>query len=451
MQIIIIGCGKVGRNLTRQLSEEDHNITVIDLNADKVQRVSMTYDVMGITGNGASYSVLQEADLENADILLAVTHSDEINLLCCFIAKNPRCRTIARVRNPIYSAEREKFKKEFGISMIINPERVAAREIRQLLQFPAAMEISSFARGNTDLITFLVRKGSAFIGQQLKSMTALRSEQALICIAERDKEVIIPNGEFTIKENDILTIIALSGEAARIFKRLGIYETHVKNTMIIGGGQLGFYLAEMLLGSGIHVKIIEENRQRAEYLSDMLPKATVICGDGTSQELLGEEHLDQMDACVAATGMDEANIILSLYARQIVRSKVVTKVSHLEFNSVIDGLDLDSIIDAKDATTNSILQYVRALSNSYGSGPETLYKLCDDRVEAMEFVVREESELTGVTLREMRLKDNILIAGIFRNGQLIIPGGGDVFQKGDSVIIVTTHKGFKDMKEILSR
>ena len=449
MQIIIIGCGKVGRKLTRQLSEENHNITVIDIDAERVQRISMTYDVMGITGNGASYSVLQDADIEHADMLLAVTHSDEINLLCCFIARNPRCRTIARVRNPIYSKEREKFKKEFGISMIINPERVAAREIRQLLQFPAALEISSFAKGNTDLITFAVKKGSAFVGQQLKSMTDLRNENALVCIAERDKEVIIPNGEFTIRENDILTMIALSEEAMNIFKRLGIYESHVKNTLIIGGGQIAYYLAEMLLKSGIHVKIIEIDKNRAEELSDLLPKATVICGDGTSLEVLGEEHLEQMEACVAATGLDEANIILSLYARKTARAKVITKLSHLELNSVIDGLDLDSVIDAKDATTDSILQYVRAMSNSFGSGPETLYKLCDDRVEAMEFIVREDSELTGVTLKEMRLKDNILIAGIFRNGKLIIPGGDDVFQKGDSVIIVTTHKGFTDIMEIL--
>ena len=451
MQIIIIGCGKVGRNLARQLSAEDHNITVIDINPDTVQRVSMTYDVMGIIGNGASYSVLQEADIEHTDILLAVTESDEVNLLCCFIARNPNCRTIARVRNPIYSAEREKFKKEFGISRIINPERVAAQEIRQVLQFPAAMEISSFARGNSDLITFPVKKDSPLIGKQLKAMNDLKEEDALICAVRREKEVIIPNGDFIIRENDILTIIARSDKAVHIFKRLGIYEVHVKNTMIIGGGQLAYYLGDMLIRSGIRVKIIERKKERAERLSEMLPDATVICGDGTSQELLAEEHLDQMEACVAATGLDEANIILSLYARNIVKSKVVTKMSHLDLNTVIDSLDLDTVIDTKDATTERILQVVRAMSNSYGSGVETLYKLCDDKVEALEFIIKEDSELTNVTLKDMRLKDNVLIAGIFRNGNLIIPGGDDVFKKGDSVVIATTHKGFTDMKQILER
>ncbi len=450
MQIIIIGCGKVGRNLTGQLSEEDHNVTVIDKNPEAVQRVSETYDVMGITGNGASYTVLQEAGLETADILLAVTESDEINLLCCFIAKNPRCRTIARVRNPIYSVEREKFKKEFGISVIINPERVAAQEIRQLLEFPAAIEISSFAKGNTDLITFAVRKGSQLIGRQLKSMKDLKDEDALICIAERDKNVLIPNGDYRIAENDILTIIARSDRAALIFRKLGIYESHVKNTMIIGGGQMAYYLGEMLAHSGIRVKIIEKRRERAEMLSDMLPSATIICGDGTSQELLGEEHLDQMEACVAATGMDEANIIMSLYAKDIVKSKVITKISHLDLGTVISSLDLDSIVDTKDATTARILQYVRGMSNSPDSGVETLYKLREGKVEALEFIIKEDSELTNATLKDMRLKDNLLIAGIFRNGKLIIPGGDDVFKKGDSVIIATTHKGFTDIKQILA-
>ncbi len=450
MQIIIIGCGKVGRNLARQLSEEDHNITVVDINPETIQRVTMAYDVMGITGNGASYTVLQEADIDNADILLAVTQSDEINLLCCFIAKNHKCRTIARVRNPVYSAERAKFKKEFGISMIINPERASAQVIRQILEFPAALEISNFGRVNTDLITFIVKKGSALIGRQLKSMTDLREEAALICVAEREKKVIIPNGDYRIEENDILTIIASSEKAVHIFKKLGVYESHVKNAMIIGGGQLAYYLTDMLTGSGIKVKIIERSRERAVELSDLLPHATIICGDGTSQELLNEEHLDQMEACVAATGLDEANIILSLYARRKVKSKVVTKMSHLDLNTVIDGLDLDSIIDTKDVTSMSILQYVRAMSNSIGSGVETLYKLREDKVEALEFIVKDDSELTNVALKDMELKENVLIAGISRNGKLIIPGGNDVFMKDDHVFIATTHKGFTDMKQILA-
>ncbi len=449
MQIIIVGCGKVGRELARQLSEEGHNVTIIDMNPEMVQRVSIAYDVMGITGNGASYTTLENADLAHTDILIAVAHSDEVNLLCCFIAKNAPCKKIARVRNPIYLAEKENFRRDLGVSMIINPERTAAAEIRRILEFPSAMDINSFAKGRIDLITFRLKKTSSLSGQKLKNMAALREAETLVCIVEREGEVIIPDGDFVIRDGDVLSLIASPNKAARVFRDLGVYTSPVKNTLIIGGGEIAFYLAEMLLSSGIHVKIIERDRERAEELCDLLPAATVICGDGTSQDLLHEERLQDMDACVAATGVDEENIILSLYARDIVKSKVVTKISHLEFTKVLESLNLDSIIDAKLATTEQILQYVRAMGEIIGRGVETLYKMSNDRVDALEFAINNESKLTGVPIRDMKLKKSILIAGILRKGKLIIPGGDDWFQKGDSVIVATTHKGFGSINDIL--
>ena len=451
MQIIIIGCGKVGKYLVRELAEENHNISIIDINAEAVRATAALYDVMGIEGNGTSYTTLEEAGIDHADILIAVTESDEVNLLCCFIAKKARCRTIARVRNPIYLAESEIFRKELGISMIINPELAGAREILRLLQFPSAMEISSFAKGRIDMLAFRVPEQSMLIGKKLRNIPELQKYQILICIAERGKEVIIPNGEFVVEQGDVLSFIAIPGQAAGIFREMGIYSDTARDVMIIGGGQTGYYLAKMLLETGIHVKIIEKKQKRAEELCVLLPKADIILGDGSNQRLLDEEHIEEMDACVAATNIDEGNIILSLFARSKVHKKVVTKINRLEFSDVIQSLNLDSVVCPKETTAEAILMYVRAMSNVSGSNIQTLYKLRDDRVEALEFTIHPDSGIVGTELRSMRFKPNVLIAGILRNNRLIIPGGTDVFMPGDSVIIATTNLGFQKLEDILER
>lgn len=451
MHIIIIGCGKVGRYLVRELAEENHNITIVDINEETVRNTAAQYDIMGVVGNGTSYTALEEAGIQDADIAIAVTESDEVNLLCCFIAKKANCKTIARVRNPIYSAESEKFRHELGISMIINPERAGAAEMLRLLQFPSAVDISSFAKGGIDLITFRVRNNANIVGRKLRDMTELQKYQILICIAERNNEVIIPNGDFVVHEDDILSVIALPGQAAVIFKEVGIYSNTVKNAMIIGIGQTGYYLAEMLLKAGIQVKIIERNRKRCEEVAMLLPDADIIYGDGSDEQLLLEEHIQDMDACVASTDIDEENIILSLYAKEKVRKKVVTKISHLEFNNVIQSLELDSVVNPKETTAETILMYVRAMGNTSGSNVQTLYKLKDDRVEALEFTVHKDSDLIGIELREMKIKPYILIAGIVRKGKLIIPGGTDSFMAEDSVIIATTNKGFMKLEDIVER
>ena len=450
MQIIIVGCGKVGRALAAQLSGEDNNVTVVDTNGDVVKTVANYYDVMGVAGNGASYSVLAEADIEHTDVLIAVTHNDEVNLLCCVVArKAANCHTIARVRNPVYSEERAFLRKELGLSMIINPEYAAAQEIARLLRFPSAIEIDSFSKGRIEMLRFRVPAASMLDGLALRELPQRLPMDVLICAAERGEEVLIPDGNFVIRSGDLLSMIAIPGNAAAFFKKVGISTNQVKNTMIVGGGEITYYLSKLLLNMGIRVKIIEKRRERCEELSDLLPKATIICGDGSDRELLREEHLEQMGSLVAGTGMAEENIILSLYARDRVRAKVVTKLNHLDFNDVIHSLDLDSLIYPKNIAAEYILQYVRAIGNSMGSNVETLYKLMDGRVEALEFLVHKNSDLAGIRLQDMRLKRNLLIAGIGRKGRLIIPGGQDEFLPGDSVIVVTTDSGFQDIHDIL--
>ena len=451
MQIIIVGCGKVGSYLVRELSEEDHDITIVDTNAEAVRNVALEYDVMGIEGNGTSYTALEEAGIKTADILIAVTHSDEVNLLCCFMAKKEKCKTIARVRNPIYSAERDIFKQELGISMIINPERTGAREMLRLLQFPAAVDIGSFAKGGIDLLSFRVNQNSILAGKKISNIPELQKYQMLICIAERGNEVYIPKGDYVIEENDILSFIAFPGHAARIFREVGLYTNAVKSAMIIGMGQTAYYLAEMMLEAGMQVKIVEKDKQRCEQIAMEMPKADVILGNGSDVKLLDEEHLEQLDACVCTTDIDEENIILSLYAKEKVKKKVVTKISHLEFNNVIQGLNLDSVVNPKESTAESILMYVRAMSNTTGSNVQTLYRLKDDRVEAIEFIVHKDSRLIGIQLKDMKLKKNVLIAGIMRGGKLVIPGGTSSFEAEDSVIIATTNKGFLKLEDILER
>lgn len=450
MQIIVVGCGKVGSTLAAQLSEEDNNVTVIDTNPEVVRDISETYDVMGIEGNGTSYRTLQQADLEHTDLLIAVTESDEVNLLCCVVAKRQAdVRTIARVRNPIYSTESAFLRKELQLSMTINPELEAAREISRLLRFPNAIEIDSFSKEKIDLLRFKLPENSLMAGVPMHEFSRQIEENVLVCIAERGNEIFIPKGNFVPQAGDVLTVITEPAQTEKFFRKIGIRTNRVRNVLIVGGGGITFYLTEILLKMGIDVKIIEKNTKRCEELSDLFPAAVVDFGDGSSQDVLAEERLEDMDAFVACTGIDEVNAIISLYAQTKVHTKVVTKMNHIEFGDVIKSLHLDSTINPRSLTAQKILQYVRAMSNSMDSNMETLYRLLDDRVEAMEFTIRAPSRVTGVKLADMQIKDNVLIAGIVRGGKLIICGGQDEFKVGDSVIVITTNLGFHDLLDIL--
>lgn len=450
MQIIIVGCGNVGSTLAEQLSKEGHNITVIDVDGSRVETVANQYDVMGIVGNGASFSVQNEAGIEEADLMIAVTTSDELNMLSCLIAKKAGdCSTIARVRNPIYNKEIAFIKEELGLSMVINPEYAAACEIARLLKFPFAIKVDTFAKGRVELLKCKIPEGSVLHGHPLTYLSSGLHCEVLICAVQRGEEVFIPDGNFVLQEKDVISVVASSRKANEFFKKIGMTANRIKNCMIIGGGETTYYLAKQLLPMGIRIKIIEHNKERCAELSDLLPQAMVIYGDGTERNLLHEEGLPKTHSFVSWTSMDEENIMLSLYAKSVSEAKTITKVHRLDYDKIIDSLDLGSVLYPKNITAEYILQYVRAMQNAIGSNIETLYQLIEGKVEALEFRVNEQSRLVGIPLKELQLKDNLLIACINRKGVVITPGGQDSIQMGDTVVVVTTNQGFNDLKDIL--
>ncbi len=450
MQIIIVGCGNVGSTLTEQLSREGHNITVIDRDGEKMEAVATQYDVLGIVGNGASFSVQNEAGIEQADLLIAVTQSDELNLLCCLIAKKAgNCHTIARVRNPVYVKELPYIRDELGLSMIINPEHAAALEISRLLKFPSAIEVDTFAKGRVELLKCKVEAGSPLCNLPLTDISSKLRCDVLVCAVERGEEVYIPGGNFELKENDIISLVASAQKANEFFKKVGMATNRIRSVMIVGGGETSFYLAKMLLPMGMDVTIIEKDKERCNELSELLPRALIIHGDGTERNLLQEEGLENMQAFVAWTNLDEENVMLSLYAKHVSKAKTVTKVHRIAYDEIIASLNLGSVMYPKYITAEYILQYVRAMQNSIGSNVETLYQIIEDKVEALEFYVGKQSPVAGIPLKDLELKDDLLICCINRRGQIITPGGQDTMEPGDTVVVVTTNTGFNDLKDIL--
>ena len=452
MNIIIIGCGKVGATLAEQLSAENHNIVIVDTDESKLEAVSSAYDVMTLTGNGASFNVQQEAGIENADLLIAVTDSDELNLLCCVIAKKGgRCNTIARVRNSLYSKEIGFIKRQLGISMIINPELTTAMEISKILRFPSAIKIDTFAKGRAELMKFKLKPEFGLGGMSVQDISEKMKCNILICGVEREDGAYIPNGNFILQDNDSVSIMASPKDTAEFFRKIGVVTHRVKTALIIGGGKVGYYLAVQLLEMGIRVRIIEKDKTRCEQLCELLPKATIICGDGTDQELLMEEGLPYAQSVISVTGLDEENLLLSLFAMKHSSAKVIAKVNHIAFNDIIGGLDIGSVIYPKYLTANKIIKYVRGAQNSMGSNVETLYKILDNQAEALEFSIRQESAVTQTPLMDLNLKDRLLVCCINRNGQIIIPRGQDYILPGDTVIVVTTQKGLRDISDILKK
>ena len=447
LNIIIVGCGKVGRALVEQLSKEGHYITIIDKNPEKIQSLTNLYDIMGIVGNGASYSVQMEAGIEDADLIISVTDSDELNLLCCTVAKQVGdCSAIARVRTPDYSKEVSYLRDKLGLAMIINPELEAAKEAARILYLPTALEINSFAHGQAELIKIKVPEGNTIDGMTIAHLGRKIAPNILICAVERDGEVTIPAGDFTIQRGDIISFAASRKVAKQFLEDIGFKTNQVSNTMIIGGGKSTYYLAKLLMNMGIEVK---SNRQKCEELSILLPKAIIINGDGTDEELLKEEGIETAESFVPLTGIDEENVMLTLYARKVSKAKVITKINRMTFKTVLNDLDLGSVIYPRYITSEAIVAYVRAKRASRGSDIETLYHIFDSKAEAIEFRIREESSVTDVCLANLSLKKNLLIAFINRNGKIIIPSGNDCIRVGDTVTIVTTHTGLKDIRDIL--
>lgn len=450
MQIIVVGCGNVGSTLTEQLSKEGHNIVVIDQKNDRLKQVTESCDVMGVLGNGASYSVQMEAGIETSDLLIAVTDSDELNLLCCLIAKKAGgCHTIARVRNPVYNREADFIKEELGLSMVINPELAAAAAIARLLKFPSAIEVDTFAKGRVELSKFKLQHDNILVDCTLKEISSRIHCDVLICAVERGEEVIIPDGNFTLREKDIISVVASPRNILQFFKKMGLATSRVKDAMIVGGGSTSYYLAKMLLAMGIHIKIIERDARRCDELCELLPQASIINGDGTDRSVLMEEGIERTQAFITMTNLDEENIMLSLFAKTVSKAKLVTRVHRIAYDELIGSLDVGSIIYPRYTTAENIVGYVRAMSNSLGSNVETLYRIIGNKAEALEFWIKEKSPVVGIPLQQLNLKPNILIACINHKGTIITPGGQDMIQVGDTVVVITTNTGLHDVRDIL--
>lgn len=455
MKIIVVGCGKVGYTLTEQLSAEGHDITIIESNDAKLESACTNLDVMGVSGNGTSYRVQQEAGIEDADLLIAVTNRDEINLLACLIAKKAgNCQTVARVRNPEYFKEIGFLKEELGLTMVINPERAAAAEIARLIQIPSAMEIDTFAKGRINLVKVEIPKDSAWVGMKISDISAKFSGNLLICVIERRSEkgecqVLIPDGNTFLQGGDKISISVSPEHFNLLFQKVGVAHRIIKNVMIAGGSTISYYLAEQLLKSKIKVKIIDIKQSRCEELSELLPEAMVLEGDVANETLLNEEGIANTDAFVALTNFDEENIMLSLYANKVSKAKLFTKVNRIAFEGVISEIPIGSVISPKNLTAEYIIRYVRSMQNSMGSNVEAVYRMMHNKVEALEFYIKEDSKVTNISLADLKLKPNLLICGIMRDGKKIIPTGQDELRKGDSVIVVTTNIGLNDIQEIM--
>ncbi|MGM9916363.1 Trk system potassium transporter TrkA [Anaerotignum sp.] len=451
MNVVIVGDGKVGGTIASQLSGEGHDIIVIDNNTRVLTNASNTMDIISVEGNGASMEVQERAGVPHSDLLIAATSADEVNMLACLVGKKLGAKhTIARVRNPEYFQQINKLKDDLGLSMAVNPELAAAEEISRLLRFPSALKIDTFARGRVELVEIKIPPHSVLDGMPLWAIYKEFQVKILICAVQREGEVYIPSGDFVLQAGDKINLTASHLEIAKFFRTIGIFRTGVKSVMIIGGGRVAYYLAKELLSLHVRVKIIEMDYRRCEDLCEVLPEAVIIHGDGTDKELLQEEGLEKTDALVCLTGMDEENIVVSLYAKAKKVSKVIAKINRINFDEILDALDIDGFISPKTIAASNIVRYVRAMQNSVGSSNvETLHKLINDRIEALEFKVREKSSVVGVPLKNLKTKDELLVATIIRGGRVIIPGGNDSIEVGDSVIIVTRNKHLMDLKDIL--
>ena len=455
MQIVVIGNGLVGDTLISSICTEGHNVTVIDEDASLVDEVVNKYDVFGIVGNGASIDVQKQAGVENCDVLISVATEDELNLLCCMIAKRlGAAHAIARVRNPQYSKQMSFMCKELGIDLIVNPEYEAAREAARVIRFPVAMKLDKFAKGRVEVLEILIDENHPLIGQRLSELRTKYSTNVLICAVKHGNEVVIPGGDYVIREGDSISMTASRKEISEFFVKLGIFVKKIKSIFIIGGNDISKYLADMLSSGGFSIKIIEKDREICEELSEMFPKAEVICGDAADPDLLVEEGIDAADACVTMTPDDKNNIIISMFAKNRGVDKVIARVSAQSFEKLAESTGIDSNINQKYIAAANVIRYVRGLANrkenSSQSTIKTLYKLADNQVEALEFDVGEDFSQIGVPLRDVRLKSNLLLAAIIRSNNVIYPHGQTTLEAGDSVIVVTANQHMNVLEDILN-
>ena len=452
MKIVVVGCGKIGSAIIASLVKEGHDIVAVDRNQTFVNNITNIYDVMGLCGNGADSDILKEAGVETAELFVAVTGSDELNMLSCFLARKLGAKnTIARIRDHEYNDQSLGFLKEnLELSMAINPELLTAKEHFNILKFPSAVKIETFSRGNLEMIEFRLKPDSVLDGMTLMEMRDKHKAKVLVCYVQRDDEIFIPDGNFALKSGDRIGLTASQNELEKFFRSLGTFKKRAKNVMIMGGSRTALYLAEMLTRIGSSVKIIEINADVCEQLSDALPEAVIIHGDGAQQELLLEEGIDSLDAFVALTGMDEENILISIFAASKNVPNVISKVNRDALDRMAQNLGLDCIVSPHKIIANVAMSFARALQNSLGSNIETLYQLADGKAEALEFNVKSDSKVINIPLKALQLKQSILIAGILRGQKTIIPAGDDMILEGDNVIIIAAEHRLQDLDGILA-
>lgn len=452
MNIVIAGAGKVGYSLAKQLSMKKHNVTIIDSSEERIDYVTSNLDVMAIVGNGASYEIQQSAGVKHANLLIAATSLDEVNILCCIVAKKLGVpHTIARVRNPEYAKQVVFLRDELGLSMSVNPEQATAEEISRVIRFPSASKVEPFAKGKAEMVEFRLQPNNPLCGMAVSEIHPKFKVKVLLSVVERGGRAMIPSGDFVLQANDRISIVGSPVEQERFSCMIGLKKDRVRNVIIVGAGKITVYLAEQLLSMGVHVKIIEQKREKCLDIKNKLYKATVICGDGTKPDVLMEEGLAEADAVVALTGMDESNIIISIYAKTASDALVIAKVNEMHFDAVLEQSGIDTTVQPSGITAQRIVHYVRAMANSKSSTMETLYLLNDGSVEAIQFKVKGDGELTGRSIKDLPIRSGVQISAILRGGKCLIPGGHDVIQREDDVIIVTTRHDIVTLSDILER
>lgn len=454
MKIVIIGNGTLGDSLIEYISREGHNITVVDEDRDAVTAVVNKYDVMGVCGSGASVDTQREAGVESADVVISVAGEDELNLLCCMMAKKLGAKhTIARVRDPRYLNQQSFMESGLGIDVIINPEYEAAREAGRLIRFPAAMKLEKFAQGKAEALEIHIGKGHPFVGQPLIKFKSKYSTNVLICAAKRGDNVIIPGGDYVIEEGDTISVAGSRPDITDLFVKTGLVGKHLRDVVIIGGDGTSTYLARQLADSGYKVKIIEQDREKCEELSELVPKATIICGDPTDPDVLDDEGLDKADACVVMTPNDQRNFIISMFAQTRNVKKIISRLSSPTFVKLASNAGIDSNITPGLLVASKVLRYIRGLvgmeDHENAGQLKSLHKLVGGRVEALEFDVAEDFDALGMPLRQVKLKKNLIIAALIRENSVIYPNGETALLAGDSVIVMTTNENLCDLDDIL--
>ena len=451
MKIIIVGCGRVGYSLAGKLNADDNDVVVVDVSAEKVADATAQFDVMGVVGNGATFSVLQEAGIADADLLIAVTSSDELNLLCCMIAKKEgNCKTVARIKQPAYSQEAEYLQKQLDLAAVINPEYEAAKEIARVLRFPSAVRIEPFGQGRVELISIRLNAGNLLIGQSVREiMPKLRANVQFAAI-ERGDEAYIVHGDTVFEEKDILTFVSTPKDASAFLSKIRRKGRAVKDAMIVGGGVITNYLCDMLIHAGIAVKVVEKKYELCEQLASDYTKVTVVNANPGDYTLLKEQGIETTDAFVALANLDEENILLSLFAKEWGVKKLVTKINRIDYDGVVSKLDLDTVVCPKNVTADIILRYVRSAKSTHGNNMQNFYNVVQDQIEAAEFIVKEGSALVGKPIYELPWKQGVLVASIVRDGKVILPRGNDSILAGDSVIMVTKDVALLEAEDALA-